>query len=83
MRLTKLKISFCLALATVVAGLVFSAGATARIPVEPGPGSPVTPKQVREPAAQKATRRNDGGFPARSGVHVRVPAELQAELRTE
>jgi hypothetical protein len=79
MRLSKLKISVLLALATVVAGLVFSAGATARIPVEPGVGSPVTHKQVRQPSAQKATRRNEGGFPFTSGVHVRVPAELRTE----
>jgi hypothetical protein len=79
MRLTKLKISVLLALATVVAGLVFSAGATARIPVEPGVGSPVTHKQVRQPSATKATRRFEAGFPARSGVHVRSLAELRTE----
>ena len=79
MRLTKLKISLCLALATIVAGLVFSAGASARTPVEPGPGSPVTHNQVRQPSAKKATRRNFGGFPARSGVHVKSLAELRTE----
>jgi hypothetical protein len=40
----KHKISFIFAVAAIVAGLVFSAGASARIPVEPGQGSPVTHK---------------------------------------
>ena len=79
MRLSKLKISLSLALTVVVAGLVFSAGAGARILPEPGVGSPVTHKQVRQPSAQKATRRNFGGFPASSGQHVKSLAELRTE----
>jgi hypothetical protein len=75
----KQKISFSVALAAIVAGLVFSAGASARIPVEPGQGSPVTHKQPRQPAVKKSTKRNEGGFPSLSGQHVRT----QAELRTE
>ena len=79
MRLTKIKISLTFALATIVAGLVFSAGATARTPVEPGPDSPVVHKPVRQPAAKKATRRTFGGYPAQSGKHVKVAAELRTE----
>src|SRR5262249_30690756 len=79
MRLSKLKISLCLALTVIVAGLVFSAGAGARLPVEPDPGSPVTHKQVRQPSVQKATRRTFGGFPATAGGHVKSLAELRTE----
>jgi len=79
MRLSKLKISLSLALTVIVAGLAFSAGASARVPVEPGPASPVTHKQVRAPSAQKATRRNFGGFPADAGTHVKNLAELRTE----
>ena len=67
------------ALAAIVAGLVFSAGASARVPVEPGQGSPVTHKQPRQPAVKKSLKRNQGGFPSLSGQHVKS----QAELRTE
>jgi hypothetical protein len=76
---SKHKISLFFALAAIVAGLVFSAGASARVPVEPGMGSPVTHKQVRKPAAKKITKRSEGGFPSLSGQHVKS----QAELRTE
>ena len=75
----KHKISFCFALAAIVAGLVFSAGASARVLPEPGQGSPVTHKQIRKPAAKKLTKRNEGGFPSLSGQHVKS----QAEQRTE
>jgi hypothetical protein len=75
----KHKISFSFALAAIVAGLAFSAGASARIPVEPGQGSPVTHQQPRQPAVKKSSKRNEGGFPSLSGQHVKS----QAELRTE
>jgi hypothetical protein len=75
----KHRISFSFALAAIVAGLVFSAGASARVPVEPGQGSPVTHKQPRHPAVKKSLKRNQGGFPSLSGQHVKS----QAELRTE
>jgi hypothetical protein len=77
----KHKISFCLALGAIVAGLVFSAGASARVPVEPGIGSPVihTHKQIRKPAVKKSLKRQEGGFPSLSGQHVKS----QAEQRTE
>lgn len=79
MQLSKIKISLSLAMAVIVSGLVFSAGATARVLPEPGMGSPVTHKVVRKPAVKKITTRNDSGFPSLSGQHVRS----QAELRTE
>ena len=75
----KHRISFSFALAAIVAGLVFSAGASARVPVEPGQGSPVTHKQPRQPAVKKSSKRSEGGFPSLSGQHVKS----QAELRTE
>ncbi|HEX3454328.1 MAG TPA: hypothetical protein VHS03_06860 [Gaiellaceae bacterium] len=71
-----------LALAVVVASLGLAAGAQARIPVEPGPGSPVAHHQGRVPAKQhskKSTKRQEGGFPVASGTHVKS----QAEARTE
>jgi hypothetical protein len=75
----KHRISFSFALAAIVAGLVFSAGASARIPVEPGQGSPVTHKQTRKPAAKKLTKRNEGGFPSLSGQHVKSLKEQRTE----
>ena len=75
----KHRISFCFALAAIVVGLVFSAGASARVLPEPGQGSPVTHKQPRKPAVKKATKRTEGGFPSLSGQHVKS----QAEQRTE
>lgn len=77
MQLTALKIG--LGLATLATSLVFAAGATARVPVEPGPGSPVTHSHPRRPAARKTVRRNLGGYPARSGQHVRSDAEARTE----
>jgi len=79
MQLSKIKISLSLAVAVILSGLVFSAGAAARIMPEPGIGSPVTHKQARKPAVKKATKRTDPGFPLLAGQHVRS----QAELRTE
>ena len=71
-----------LAVAVAVAALGLSAGALARVPVEPGGDSPVTHQHGRQPAkqhAKRSTKRQEGGFPAISGAHVRV----QAEARTE
>jgi hypothetical protein len=71
-----------LALAVLVASLGLAAGAQARVPVEPGSGSPVTPHQGRVPTKQHAKRsskRTSGGFPVASGVHVKS----QGESRTE
>ncbi len=71
-----------LALAVVVSSLGVAAGAQARIPVEPGGGSPVTHRHGRVPATQhakKSTKRQEGGFPVSSGTHVKS----QAEARTE
>ena len=75
----KHRISFSFALAAIVAGLAFSGAASARIPVEPGQGSPVTHKQPRKPAVKKATKRNEGGFPSLSGQHVKSLKELRTE----
>ena len=77
-----LKSRLVLALVALVAALGVTVGAQARIPVEPGPGSPVTHQHGREPAKQKSkqvSKRNEGGFPASSGSHVKS----QAEARTE
>lgn len=71
-----------LAAAVVVAALGLAVGAQARLPVEPGPGSPVTHQHVRQPAKQhvkRSTKRLESGFPTISGQHVRS----QAEARTE
>jgi hypothetical protein len=76
----KIRIGLSLVVLVVALGLV--SGVSARVPVEPGPGSPVTQSQPRKPAqqhAKKATRRNDGGFPSLSGVHVRNAAEARTE----
>jgi hypothetical protein len=79
MNRAKLKISFGLALAVLVSALVLAPGASARVPIEPGPGSPVTHQHVRQPSVNKALYRLLGGFPVASGVHVRVPVELRTE----
>jgi hypothetical protein len=74
-----------LALAVLVASLGLAAGAQARIPVEPGPGSPVTHHEGRVPAKQhgkkstKSTKRQEGGFPAAPGTHVKSLAEARTE----
>jgi hypothetical protein len=74
-----------LAAAALVVSLGLAAGAQARIPVEPGAGSPVTYHGNPTPAKQhgkkrtKSTKRQDGGFPVSSGTHVKS----QAEARTE
>ena len=71
-----------LGLATTVAAVVLSlgaaAGAGARVPVEPGPGSPVT-HQPRTTSVKKAVRRYQGGYPANAGQHVKSIAEQRAE----
>ena len=70
-----------LAVAVVVTALAFAAGASAVVPVEPGGASPVI-HQPRQPARQHAkrtTKRQESGFPVRSGVHVKS----QSEARTE
>ncbi len=74
-----------LAFAVLVASLVLAAGAQARIPVEPGPGSPVTYHGNPAPAKQhgskktKSTKRQEGGFPVSSGTHVKSLAEARTE----
>lgn len=71
-----------LALAVLVASLGLAAGAQARIPVEPGPGSPVTHHDGRVPAkqhAKKSSTRQQGGFPSTSGNHVKSLAEARTE----
>ncbi len=70
------------ALAVLVASLGVAASAQARIPVEPGPGSPVTHHEGRVPAkkhAKRSTRRQEGGFPSTSGNHVKSLAEARTE----
>jgi hypothetical protein len=71
-----------LAVAVVVTALGLVASAQARVPVEPGPGSPVTHQHVRVPAkkhVKRSAKRLEGGFPAVAGQHVKS----QAEARTE
>jgi hypothetical protein len=71
-----------LALAVLVASLALAAGAQARIPVEPGPGSPVTHHDGRVPTkqhAKKSSKRQEGGFPSASGNHVKSLAEARTE----
>lgn len=71
MHLKTLTISLGLALATMAASLVFAATASARIPVEPGDGSPVTYTHPRKPAVKKVVKRNWGGYPLNGHTHVR------------
>jgi hypothetical protein len=71
MKLRTLTISLGLALAAMAASLVFAATAAALIPVEPGPGSPVTYQHPRKPAAKKTVKRNFGGYPINGHTHVR------------
>ena len=74
MKRTTHKISLGLALAAAVGALTFASTASARIPVEPGFGSPVTYKHPRKPAVKKtkkAVRRYTGGYPASGHNHVR------------
>lgn len=76
------KIRLGLALAVLTVALGVASSAPARIPVEPGPGSPVTHAAPRQPSrqhAKRATRRNDGGYPAASGSHVKSAAEARTE----
>ena len=71
-----------LPLAVLVASRGLAAGAQARIPVEPGPGSPVTHHEGRVPAKQhanKASKRQEAGFPSTSGNHVKSLAEARTE----
>jgi hypothetical protein len=82
MKRRNLRIRLALGLVALVAALVLVSSAPARVPVEPGPGSPVTQGHLRQPAKQhvkRATRRTAGGFPAVSGVHVRNAAEARTE----
>ena len=73
------KIRLGLTLAVLTAALGIAASAPARIPVEPGDGSPVTHQHGRLPANTKATRRNFGGYPGFAGKHVRSDAETRTE----
>jgi hypothetical protein len=82
MQRKQIKIRLGLSLAALVTALTLVSGASARIPVEPGPGSPVSHSHPRQPTrthAKKATRRTNGGYPATSGVHVKNPAEAKTE----
>ena len=77
MHATTYKLRLGFAVAVIVASLGIAAGAQARVLPDPGEGTPVTQKQARTPAqkqAKRSTRRTQGGFPARSGVHVRNPS---------
>lgn len=71
MQRTTHRISFGLAFAAVAGGLAFASTASARVPVEPGYGSPVTYQHPRKPAVKKSVRRNTGGYPASGHNHVR------------
>ncbi len=82
MKRRNLRIRLALGLVALAAALVMVSSAPARVPVEPGVGSPVTHKAPRHPARQhvkKATRRTDGGYPALSGVHVKSAGEARTE----
>jgi hypothetical protein len=71
-----------LVVAVLVTALGLAASAQARVPVEPGPGSPVTGQHARVPAkkhVKRSTKRLQAGFPPFSGQHVKS----QAEARTE
>jgi hypothetical protein len=67
-----------LAVAVAGAALGLSAGALARVPVEPGVNSPVA-RQPAQQHAKRSTKRLEGGFPATAGAHVRVPAQARNE----
>jgi hypothetical protein len=72
-----IKSKVVLSIAVVVASLGVAASAQARLPVEPGDGGSAVPRQ---PALLKSvTTRQNAGFSANSGVHVKS----QAEARTE
>jgi hypothetical protein len=82
MKATPIKHRVGLAVVVVITALGLAASAQARVPVEPGPGSPVTGQHVRVPAkkhVKRSTKRLEGGFPGLAGTHVRS----QAEARTE
>jgi hypothetical protein len=74
-----------LALAVLVASLGLATAGQARVPVEPGPGSPVTyhgsPAPAKKHSKKKttSTTRHDGGFPILSGTHVKSAAEARTE----
>jgi hypothetical protein len=78
MSIAKLKITVGLTLAALVASLAVATGASARVMPEPGSGSPVT-HQHRSPSVKKAIRRSLGGYPSRSGQHVKSLKELATE----
>ena len=59
-------LSLVLALGAAVAAMVFTSTASARIPVEPGNGSPVTYKHPRRPVVKKIERAQIDGH-----THVR------------
>jgi len=76
MKLKTLSLGLGVGLAALLSALAFAAAATARIPVEPGNGSPVTYHHPRHPAvkkAKKAARRNWGGYPVNGHTHVHSP----------
>ncbi len=79
MKRRNLKIRLALGLVALVAALVMVSSATARIPVEPGGGSPVTHRAPRTPARQHAKKRIAAGYPALPGVHVKNAAEAKTE----
>jgi hypothetical protein len=71
MKRTTHTLTLGLALAAVVGAMTFASTASARVPVEPGYGSPVTYKHPRKPAVKRTIRRYTGGFPATGHNHVR------------
>lgn len=64
-------LSLVLALGAAVGAMVFASAASARIPVEPGNGSPVTYAHPRKPEVKKIVKRNWGGYPQNGHTHVR------------
>jgi len=74
MKRKPLTIRLGLTLSALLVSLAFAGTAIARIPVEPGDGSPVT--YARQPAAKKVKKvikRNWGGYPINGHTHVRSP----------
>ena len=71
MKRTSRTLSLVLALGAVLGAMVFTSAASARIPVEPGNGSPVTYNHPRKPQAKKIVRRSWGGYPSTGHNHVR------------
>lgn len=71
MKRTPRTLSLVLALGVALGAMVFASTASARIPVEPGYGSPVTYNHPRKPEVKKVVRRNWGGYPLNGHTHVR------------